>query len=284
MVAELDLLLIAVYRIADDFLPERGENARRKLADAEVVTLCIARRSWESPPTSGCSRSRAGALRTCSRSFPSTRRSQASAAALWPDRGADRALRAPEPSLLLRSAVGRLHRGGVERARFVETVKRGGASSLTDALANAYDSCARGRLRVDTTLLEADIRSPTGSEHCAHAVSRLTGLARRMKSTGAAAKAGLRDRRRSVAVRARKLSAQRAVLPAIDRLTAEIARARQIVCEARTWPSGRSALAAQRPGLWPPSCSASSTRPSRCSPRKTCASPAGARSPIAAAR
>src|SRR5262249_36247191 len=45
----------------------------------------------------------------------------------------------------------------------VETVKRGGASSLTDALANAYDSCARGRMRVDTTLLEADIRSPTGS-------------------------------------------------------------------------------------------------------------------------
>jgi transposase, IS5 family len=94
------------------------------------------------------------------------------------------------------------------------------------------------RLRVDTTLLEADIRSPTDSGLCAHAVSRLTRLARRVKSTGAAAKARLRDRRRSVGVRVRKLSAQRArgraALPAIDRLTAEIAlRARQTVREAR---------------------------------------------------
>jgi transposase, IS5 family len=94
------------------------------------------------------------------------------------------------------------------------------------------------RLRVDTTLLEADIRSPTDSGLCAHAVSRLTRLARRVKATGAARKARLRDRRRSVGVRVRKLSAQRArgrsALPAIDRLTAEIAaRARQTVREAR---------------------------------------------------
>jgi hypothetical protein len=42
MDADLDLLLIAVYCAVDDLLPERPENARRRITDAEVITLCIA--------------------------------------------------------------------------------------------------------------------------------------------------------------------------------------------------------------------------------------------------
>lgn len=42
MDADLDLLLISVYCTADDLLPERPANARRKLIDAEIVTLCVA--------------------------------------------------------------------------------------------------------------------------------------------------------------------------------------------------------------------------------------------------
>jgi hypothetical protein len=42
MDADLDLLCISVYCTADDLLPERPRNARRKLSDAEVVTLCVA--------------------------------------------------------------------------------------------------------------------------------------------------------------------------------------------------------------------------------------------------
>lgn len=42
MDADLDLLLISVYCTADDLLPERPANARRKLSDAEVVTICVA--------------------------------------------------------------------------------------------------------------------------------------------------------------------------------------------------------------------------------------------------
>ena len=42
MLADLDLLLIAVFCAADDLLPERPSNARRSLTDAEVVTLCVA--------------------------------------------------------------------------------------------------------------------------------------------------------------------------------------------------------------------------------------------------
>jgi transposase, IS5 family len=94
------------------------------------------------------------------------------------------------------------------------------------------------RLRVDTTVVEADIRSPTDSGLCAHAVSRLAALARRIKATGAARKARLRDRRRSVGKRVRAISALgvrgRDARAAIDRLTAEIAeRARRTVREAR---------------------------------------------------
>jgi hypothetical protein len=40
--ADLDTLLIAVYCTADDLLPERRANARRRVTDAEVVTLCVA--------------------------------------------------------------------------------------------------------------------------------------------------------------------------------------------------------------------------------------------------
>jgi hypothetical protein len=42
MLADLDLLLIAVFCTADDLLPERAKNARRSVTDAEVVTLSVA--------------------------------------------------------------------------------------------------------------------------------------------------------------------------------------------------------------------------------------------------
>jgi hypothetical protein len=42
MLADLDLLLTAVFCTADDLLPEKEKNARRSVTDAEVVTLCVA--------------------------------------------------------------------------------------------------------------------------------------------------------------------------------------------------------------------------------------------------
>jgi hypothetical protein len=42
MDADLDLLCISVYCTADDLLPQRSRNARRRLSDAEIVTLCVA--------------------------------------------------------------------------------------------------------------------------------------------------------------------------------------------------------------------------------------------------
>ena len=42
MLADLDLLLTTVFCTADDLLPKRAKNARRRLTDAEVVTLLVA--------------------------------------------------------------------------------------------------------------------------------------------------------------------------------------------------------------------------------------------------
>jgi len=42
MLADLDLLLTAVFCAADDFLPKRPGNARRRITDAEVITLAVA--------------------------------------------------------------------------------------------------------------------------------------------------------------------------------------------------------------------------------------------------
>jgi hypothetical protein len=42
MDADLDLLLTTVFVTADDLLPDRQNNAARRVTDAEVVTLCVA--------------------------------------------------------------------------------------------------------------------------------------------------------------------------------------------------------------------------------------------------
>src|SRR5512132_619648 len=42
MLADLDLLLTAVFATADDLLPDRRKNARRRVTDAELVTLAVA--------------------------------------------------------------------------------------------------------------------------------------------------------------------------------------------------------------------------------------------------
>jgi len=42
MDADLDTLCTVVYCTADDLLPEARANARRRITDAELVTLCVA--------------------------------------------------------------------------------------------------------------------------------------------------------------------------------------------------------------------------------------------------
>jgi hypothetical protein len=138
MDADLDLLLIAVYCTVDDFLPGRAENARRRISDAEVITLCIAQAMMGVPSDARFLRA---ARRQLGHLFPHL-----------PERTAyhKRRLRL---SGTIEALIGEFaqHCPGfyddlllvdstpVECARSRETVKRGGHSSLADALANAAD-------------------------------------------------------------------------------------------------------------------------------------------------
>ncbi|MDX6525628.1 MAG: transposase, family [Gaiellales bacterium] len=111
------------------------------------------------------------------------------------------------------------------------------------------------RLRVDTTVVESDTRHPTDSGLCAHAVSRLVGLARRVERSGLGGGRRVRDRRRAVGKRVRQISAALArggrSRASVDRLTGEIfERARATVRDARRLArAARATLARRAPAL-----------------------------------
>lgn len=138
MLADLDLLLTAVFCTADDLLPEGKKNARRRLTDAEVVTLCVAQSIMGIGSDERFVKVAAKRLRHL---FPGlTRRSGFHKRR---DRLADViealiaafASRSPgwHDDLLLVDST------PVECARSRETVKRGGGSCLGDAIADAAD-------------------------------------------------------------------------------------------------------------------------------------------------
>jgi IS5 family transposase len=93
------------------------------------------------------------------------------------------------------------------------------------------------RVRVDTTVMEADVRYPTDSGLCAHAISRLTRAVRRVKKVGMAAKDKFRDRRRAAGKVIRNVShslGRARSRAAVDRLTGEVYRlAKAAVAEAQ---------------------------------------------------
>jgi hypothetical protein len=136
--ADLDLLLIYVFCVADDLLPERHLNHRRSLTDAEVVTLAVAQSIMGIASDHRFMRTATRQLRHL---FPGL--TKRSGFFKRRDRLADTiewligmfASQSPgwqDDVLLVDSTP-------VECARSRETVKRAGTSSLDDALANAAD-------------------------------------------------------------------------------------------------------------------------------------------------
>ena len=142
MLADLDLLLTTVFCTADDLLPERAKNARRRLTDAEVVTLLVAQVLLDIPSDrrfakrarkqlchlfpgligqSGFHKRRAGLADQIEQVMGALARE---CPGFWDD------------VVLIDSTP-------VETARSRETVKRAGDSSLDDAIANAaaYGYC-----------------------------------------------------------------------------------------------------------------------------------------------
>lgn len=138
MLADLDLLLTAVFCTADDLLPEGKKNARRRLTDSEVVTLCVAQSIMGI-----CSDERFAkvAARRLRHLFPGlTKRSgfhrrRDRLAETIEGLIATFASRSPGyyDDLVLADST------PVECARSRETVKRSGESCLGDAIANAAD-------------------------------------------------------------------------------------------------------------------------------------------------
>jgi IS5 family transposase len=83
------------------------------------------------------------------------------------------------------------------------------------------------RLRADTTVMEADIRRPTDSGLCAHAITRLSRGVRRIRAFGLASRTRFQDRSRSAGKIARRIShslGRAHGRAAIDRLTGEMHR------------------------------------------------------------
>lgn len=93
------------------------------------------------------------------------------------------------------------------------------------------------RLRIDTTVVEADVRYPTDSGLCAHAISRLGRLVRRVRDSGLVVSARFRDRRRAAGKVIRNIShslGRAGGRAAVERLTGTVHRlAESSLSEAR---------------------------------------------------
>jgi transposase, IS5 family len=119
----------------------------------------------------------------------------------------------------------------------------------------AADKLLRARkLRIDTTVVAADIDYPTDADLLEQAVRTLGGLVRRLKARGAAPRIAFRDRSRSAARRLRQLahSLRRrsgVAMGEVDRLTAEVAAiARQSLREVAVVSRAAHRASARRPG------------------------------------
>jgi IS5 family transposase len=119
----------------------------------------------------------------------------------------------------------------------------------------AADKLLRARkLRVDTTVVEADVDYPTDADLLEQAVRKVGGLVRRIKGRGAASRTRFRDRGRAAGRRmkrlARTLRRRTGVAMAeVDRLTGEVAGlARQTLREVQAVLRNARRALVRRPG------------------------------------
>jgi IS5 family transposase len=142
----------------------------------------------------------------------------------------------------------------------VKLVGRAGPEVIEQLNAALVAKLAQGKLlrarklRVDTTVVEADIDYPTDADLLEHAVRKLGGLVRRVKVRGAASRTRFRDRGRAAGRRmkqlARTLRRRTGVAMAeVDRLTGEVAQiARQSLREVQAVLRNARGSLARRPG------------------------------------
>jgi transposase, IS5 family len=142
----------------------------------------------------------------------------------------------------------------------VKLVRRAGPKvidELNAALLHklADDKLLRARkVRVDTTVVEADVDYPTDADLLEHAVRKLGGLVRRVKARGAASRTRFRDRGRAAGRRmkqlARTLRRRTGVaMGEVDRLTGEVAQiASRSLQQVRVVARNAHRTLARRPG------------------------------------
>jgi IS5 family transposase len=142
----------------------------------------------------------------------------------------------------------------------VKLVRRAGPETIEQLNAALLAKLAQGKLlrarklRVDTTVVEADIDYPTDADLLEGAVRKLGGLVRRVKTRGAASKTRFRDRGRAAGRRmkqlARTLRRRTGVAMAeVDRLTGEVAQiARHTLKQVQVVARNARRALARRPG------------------------------------
>jgi transposase, IS5 family len=142
----------------------------------------------------------------------------------------------------------------------VKLVRRAGPEVVEQLNAALVAKLAQGKLlrgrklRVDTTVVEADIDYPTDADLLEQAVRKLGGLVRRLKARGAASRTRFRDRGRAAGRRmkqlARTLRRRTGVaMGEVDRLTGEVARiARQSLREVQVVARTARRARRRRPG------------------------------------
>jgi transposase, IS5 family len=142
----------------------------------------------------------------------------------------------------------------------VKLVGRAGPEVIEQLNQALLDKLAQGKLlrarklRVDTTVVEADIDYPTDADLLEQAVRKAGGLVRRIKARGAASRTRFRDRGRAAGRRLRQLahSLRRRsgnAMAEVDRLTGEVAHlARQTVRQAEVVARNARRTLARRPG------------------------------------
>jgi transposase, IS5 family len=142
----------------------------------------------------------------------------------------------------------------------VKLVRRAGPEVIDELNAALLAKLADGKLlrarklRVDTTVVEADIDHPTDADLLEHAVRKLGGLVRRIKGRGAASRTRFRDRGRAAGRRmkqlARTLRRRTGVaMGEVDRLTGEVAGlARRTLREVQAVARTARRAVGRRPG------------------------------------
>jgi IS5 family transposase len=142
----------------------------------------------------------------------------------------------------------------------VKLVRRAGPRVIDELNAALLAKLAQGKLlrarklRVDATVVEADIGYPTDADLLEHAVRKLGGLVRRVKGRGAASRTRFRDRGRAAGRRmkqlARTLRRRTGVaMGEVDRLTGEVAQiARQSLGQVQVVARNARRTLARRPG------------------------------------